>query len=69
MRNELGQWYKRREASHHENLTSVHDMTLRSFGTKADRKCNFSGAEAWGVLLFLVETLQKHRAREPAEAE
>ena len=68
MRNELTQWYKDHEREHRDGLTRVHDITLRSLGSKTNRKLQMSGAETWGFLLYLVSCLGKHLPRLPPEA-
>eukprot|EP00969_Alexandrium_andersonii_P181329 8012046-Alexandrium_andersonii.AAC.1 len=69
MRSDLSVWYGLRQRTKRDNLTRVHDLTVKMFGSPTDPKCNLSGAESWGFFLFAIECLQRHRARLPAEAE
>ena len=63
MRAELFRWYRDRARSHpEENLTRLSDLTLKMLGTKAAPKLRTKAAETWGLLLFLVEMLQKYGA-------
>ena len=55
MRQALTGFYKQRHREYpHEELTRVHDLTPKMFGTREKPKLKLSGAETWGFLLFLV---------------
>ena len=63
MRSELDAWYKARHArGAAENLTRAHDVTPKMVGAKDQLKLSLSGAETWGVLLYLVEKMETNAA-------
>ena len=64
----LFQWYKdRHKLDSKENLTRLSDFTKSMLGEDDGGKLKTKGAETWGVLLFLVDTLVARAARLPAE--
>ena len=61
LKHALMHWYKERHRSHPmENLTRVSDFTMKMLGTKDDPKCKTKGAETFGIMLFLLSTLEKY---------
>ena len=65
----LFQWYKARHQSHpQENLTQVYDLTRKMLGTPTARELKTKGAESWGMLLFLVDTIAVNRHKLGPEA-
>ena len=69
LRSELGLWYDARKRTHPgEDLTVLHDLTVKMLGTKDAPALKMSGAETWGFLMFLVDGLEKHGAALGVEA-
>ena len=61
LRGELQTWYKQRRRSHpDEDLTRANDLTLKMVGPPSSAKMKLSGAETWGVVLFLIDALDKY---------
>jgi hypothetical protein len=60
LRNALHIFYKTAE---NVKLTRVHDLTLKMVGTQAAPQCKTKAAETFGLMLFLINQLQTHRAR------
>ena len=57
----LQAFYKTRHSDRPlEKLTRVHDVTIKMVGSPDAPNWKFSGAETWGILLFLNEALHKH---------
>ena len=69
LRNDLDNFYRERHrARPNENLTRVHDLTVKMFGTKSDPALKLSGAETWGFLLYLNHALDFYSHKLPAIA-
>ena len=63
LRHELNQWYKRRHAERPtEKLTRV-DLTRSKIGDFGDRKLKTKAAETYGILHFLLHTMDGRAAR------
>ena len=64
LKNKLLAWYKvYRRANPTRNLTELSDMTVKMLGTAAEHKLKTKGAETFGLLLFLVDTLREQHGR------
>ena len=60
-RHELRGFYKQYREQHHEKpLTMVTNFTKKMIGDHSDQKLKTKAAQTWGVLLFLVDRLQRH---------
>ena len=58
LRRQLFAWYSEYAArSPIEELTQLTNLTTKMLGSKASPKLKVKGAEAWGMLLFVVEKL------------
>ncbi len=69
LRNSLVAWYKTFHRTHpNETLTEITDLTRKMTGTRADKKLKTKGAETWGIVLFLLDELEKFGARLGPEA-
>ena len=59
IRKDLKAWYTRRHRDNpHEKLTRVTKFRRGTIGDPTERQLRTKGAETWGVLLFLITTLQ-----------
>lgn len=62
MRQELDVWFKGRHKQRpDEKLTRVHDITSKMLGTRNDPQLKLSGAETWGVMLYLLWALDNYK--------
>lgn len=69
MRQDLTAFYKARKADRpDEELTRVHDLTTKMFGTRERPKLKLSGAETWSFMLYLVYAVQKFQNSLPPKA-
>ena len=58
---EMDAWYKRRHATHPpEHLTRFH-LSRKKLGDVSHRACKSKGAETYGLCIWLVEALFRHR--------
>lgn len=59
-KHELHLWYKARRRSHpDEVLTQVSDVTMKMVGSPTDRKLKTKGAETYGILLYVLDLMQR----------
>lgn len=68
LRSELTSWYKHRESMFADGFTRVHDLTVKMLGTAESPMLPLSGAEIWGLMVFLTDALQKYSGQTPPEA-
>lgn len=62
-RSSLHAWYRvRHDNNPEEKLTRVHDMTIKMIGSPTQPTFKFSGAETWGLMLFMTHCLRVHSA-------
>jgi hypothetical protein len=59
LRHELHRWYKEVKGRY-PGLTEVSDLTVKMLGSSSHQKLKTKGAETWGVVLFLVDMLERH---------
>ena len=63
LRIDLNKWYKDRAQSNpHETLTRCTDISFKMVGDHAHKKLKTKGAETWGILLFVIHSLERHAA-------
>ena len=68
MKSDLMTFYKQRHRRRPtENLTRLSDLTRKMVGTRDKPKLGTKGAETFGLVIFVVETLRKHHAAVGAE--
>ena len=61
MRHALMAWYGDYRQEHPSKvLTRLNDLTMKMLGTEDSPKCKTKGAETWGLLLFLIHSLNLH---------
>ena len=64
LKHKLTNWYKAFRKDHpHRNLTELNDITVKMLGTAAQPKLKTKGAETYGLMLFLVDTLRANFGR------